>query len=114
VPPDFIAERSAVNTWSVLFWTLAAVGGLGGLYALHRLALWMEERGYLYYLHKKPSSSAASCFVAFQQVIEPKVEHVIHVSRVNHLHGEEGASGQGGLDLADAPGSGPDGVSPNR
>ncbi len=102
-----------MNTWSVLFWTLAAAGGLGGLYVLHRLALWMEDRGYLYYLHKRPKSSAASCFVAFQQVIEPKVEHVIHVSRVNHLHGEEGASGQGGLDEADPPCFDPDRVSEN-
>ena len=111
MPPDFVAGTRAVNTWSVVFWTLAAVIGLGGLYALHRLALWMEERGYLYYLHKKPSHSAASCFVALQQVIEPKVEHVIHVSRVNHLHGEEGASGQGGSDEADTPCTQPEHVS---
>ena len=100
-----------MNTWPVLFWALAAAGGLGVLYALHRLALWMEERGYLYYLHKKPSSSAASCFVALQQIIEPKVEHVIHVSRVNHLHGEEGSSGQGGSHEVDTLCLDPEGVS---
>jgi len=94
-------------------WTLAAAGGLGGLYALHRLSLWAEERGYIYYLHKKPSSSAASCFVALQQVIEPKVEHVIQVSRVNHLYGEEGASGQGRSDAAETPHSERDGRSEN-
>ena len=100
-----------MNTWPVLFWALATTGGLGGLYALHRLALWMEERGYIYYLHKKPSNSAASCFVALQQAIEPKVEHIIHVSHVNHLHGEEGSSGQGGLNEVNTPRSDPEGVS---
>jgi hypothetical protein len=102
-----------METWSVLFWTVAVLGSLAGLYGLHRLALWMEDRGYLYYLHKKPSHSAASSFVALQQVIEPKFEHVIQVSRVNHLHGEEGASGQGDPDDADKTHVSPDDVSEN-
>jgi hypothetical protein len=83
-----------VDGWTVLFWTLAVTGGLGALYGLHLLGLWMEERGYLYYLHKKPKGSAAGCFVALQKALEPNVQHVIQVSRVNHLHGEEGASGR--------------------
>jgi hypothetical protein len=68
-----------------------------GLYALHRLGLWLEDRGYIYYWHKKPKGGggAVGSFVAFQRMIEPQAEHVIHVSRVNHLAGEEGASGQG-------------------
>jgi hypothetical protein len=79
---------------AVLLWALIIAGSFGAIYGLHRLALWMEERGYIYYLHKKPRSSPAGCFVAFQKVVEPRVQHVVQVSRVNHQHGEEGASGQ--------------------
>jgi hypothetical protein len=100
-----------MSTLSVFFWSLVVAACLGGLYALHRLALWMEDRGYLYYLHKKPRHGAASSFVALQQFIEPKVEHVIHASRVNHLHGEEGASGQGYPDETKTPRNDPDVVS---
>jgi len=83
-----------VDTWTILRWTLYATGGLGAIYALHRLGLWSEERGYIYYLNKKPRSGAAGSFVAFQQIIEPRMQHVIQVTRVNHLAGDEGASGK--------------------
>ena len=42
----------------VVGWMLIIALGLGALYGLHRLGLWMEERGYIYYLHKKPKGSA--------------------------------------------------------
>jgi hypothetical protein len=83
-----------VNTWRLVFWIGVIPTGFVGLYALHRLGLWMEERGYIYYVHKKPSSGAAGCFVAFQQAIEPRVEHVLKVDHVNHRFGDEGVSGQ--------------------
>ena len=70
---------------------------------LHRLALWLEERGHLYYLHKKPRSGAAGCFVALQRAIEPQIQHVIHVSQKHTLHREQGGSGQGDPDDHDAP-----------
>ena len=91
-------------TWSVLFWCGCAVGGAAGLYALHRLALRLEERGHLYYLNKKPKSSAIGSFVAFQRIIEPQVQHVIHVTEETQLHGEEGESGQGVPEITDSPG----------
>ena len=34
---------------------IAAVSALVALYGLHRLALWLEARGWLYYIHKKPA-----------------------------------------------------------
>ena len=84
-----------METGTVLLWSLGVAGGLGALYGLHRLGLWMEERGYLYYWHKKPRSSPASSFVALQRAIEPRAEHVLRVDRVHHQAGAEGASGQG-------------------
>lgn len=52
------------------------LGVTAALYGLHRLCLWLEERGWLFYLHKKPSSSPASCFAAMQQALEPQIKHV--------------------------------------
>ena len=73
------------------------------MYGLHRLALRLEERGFIYYLNKKPRSSPMGSFVAFQRVLEPRAEHVIQVTRVNHLGGEDGASGADPGDTPDAP-----------
>jgi hypothetical protein len=99
-----------VDTWTILFWIGSAVAGAAGLYALHQLALYLEERGHLYYINKKPKSSAIGSFVALQRALEPQVQHVIHVTEESHLHGEEGGSGQGDPDKPDAPRAEPPGL----
>jgi hypothetical protein len=63
--------------WMVL-WVLAGAAGLASLYMLHRLGLWMEQRGWLYYWHKKPGAGARG-FVALQEFLEPPVQHVYHI-----------------------------------
>jgi hypothetical protein len=83
----------AMENWNALVWIMLALDGLVALYGLHRLALWMERRGWIYYLNKKPRGSAMGSFVALQKVVEPRAEHVLHVSRVNHVIGEEGVPG---------------------
>ena len=87
-----------MNTWTVLLWTILVIGGPLVLYGLHRLGLWMEEQGYIYYWHKKPKGSAAGSFVALQKMIEPRAEYVIQVTRADHKVGEEKPSGQGDPD----------------
>ncbi len=63
---------------------------------LHRLALWLEARGHLYYLlHKKSSGSAAGAFVAMQRAIEPQSKHVEQVRHVEHRVEEDEATGLG-------------------
>lgn len=48
------------------------------LYALHRLALWMESRGWLYYRkHKRGSAAMGSVMLEIQSFYRPSVEHVI-------------------------------------
>jgi hypothetical protein len=67
------------------YWLLVVPAGLGAaaaLYGLHRLALWLEDRGWLYYRRKKPQSSAAALWVGLQQFIEPGVRHVREVRQV--------------------------------
>jgi hypothetical protein len=92
-----------MDAWTIFFWSGCVVGGAGALYLLHRLALRLEERGHLYYLHKKSSGGAAGCFVALQRAIEPQIQHVIHVNEKRTLHREQGGSGQGDPDDRDTP-----------
>ena len=87
-----------MNTWTVILWTILVISSPLVLYGLHRLGLWMEDQGYIYYWHKKPKGSAAGSFVALQKMIEPRAEYVIQVTRADHKLGEEKASGQGDPD----------------
>ncbi len=68
-------------------------GGLATLYGVHRLALWLEARGHLFYLNKKPDSSAASSFVALQQFLEPDAKHVHHVREQKRHHSRDEGGG---------------------
>ena len=61
-----------MDPWHVGFLCLIVVGELAALNGLHRLGLWLGQRGWLHYKRKNPSSgSAVGCFVALQQVLEP-------------------------------------------
>jgi hypothetical protein len=64
--------RSAV---SYAVWGLAA---LAGLYGLHRIAVWAERRGWIYYRGKHGSSgSLGSALLEMQAIIEPSKRHVL-------------------------------------
>jgi hypothetical protein len=67
------------------YWLLVVPAGLSAaaaLYGLHRLALWLEDRGWLYYRRKKPESSPAAMWVGLQRFIEPGVRYVREVRQV--------------------------------
>ncbi len=52
------------------------------LFALHRLASWMEAQGWLYYRRKQPSSSAlGNAFLEVQSLLEPSKRQVLEVRR---------------------------------
>lgn len=85
---------------------LACLAIVAGLYGLHRLCLSLEERGYLYYKHKRPSSSAAGAFVAFQQLLEPQSQHVEQVAELKRHHSDDEAPGDSKDPLSDPPSSG--------
>jgi hypothetical protein len=78
--------------WHFLGWL---IGVPAALYGLHRLALRLERGGHLYYLHKKPSGSAAGAFVALQRAIEPQARHVEQTHHVYHRVEEDEAGGRG-------------------
>ena len=82
-----------MNSWHTLLWLLVAPAAAAALYGLHRLALWLEARGLLYYRYKKPTSSPASCMAALQQILEPPAKHVFQVKEEKRHPGEQ-APGQ--------------------
>jgi hypothetical protein len=51
-------------------------------YGLHRLALWMEARGWIYYRKKRGSSGTlGTAFLEMQTLLEPGKRHVIEIVR---------------------------------
>ena len=71
------------------------LGTLVGLYCLHRLALWLESRGWLYYRHKKASpNSLGDALLALQQIVQPGAKHVLEVRQRRRVQRED-AGGPG-------------------
>ncbi len=57
---------------------LVVFGLIAGGFALHRLALWLERRGWLYYRDKQPSSSAlGNAVLRAQTIVDPSAEYVL-------------------------------------
>jgi hypothetical protein len=61
--------------------TTLALGALAAgalIYGLHRLALRLERKGHLYYIHSKPSGSAlGNAALAVQSILEPDRRYVV-------------------------------------
>lgn len=66
-------------SWQTAAWIGAAAALL---YGLHRLALAMERRGWIYYRDTKASSSSrTNAFLQVQAMFEPKAEHAVEGRR---------------------------------
>ena len=62
---------------SVVLWGVALVAGL---YGLHRLALWMESRGWIFYMKTRASSGAlGSAFLEIQSIAQPEKKYVLEI-----------------------------------
>lgn len=47
-------------------------------YGLHRLALWAESRGWIYYRHRKPPPGATAMMLTeIDRIWKPEIEHVV-------------------------------------
>jgi hypothetical protein len=75
-----------------MVWGIGAIALLAGLYGLHRLALWLEDRGLLYYLRRKPKGGIGPAFLAMQRAVEPGIVHVETV----RAHADDAAPKPGG------------------
>ena len=61
------------------FWV---IGVVAAMYVLHRLGLWMEDRGWIYYRKKHGSSGTlSSAFLEVEALLEPTKRHVIEIKR---------------------------------
>jgi hypothetical protein len=92
-----------VSNWYLLLALPAVIAGIAFIRGLHHFCLWLEERGLLYYKRKSPTSSAASCFVGLQKVLEPQSRYVTQIREEIRPHYENEAPGEGDRDLV--PGS---------
>lgn len=76
-----------MKTAAVLFAVAALV------FVVHRVALWAEARGWIYYLRRKPKSSAlGNAFLEVQALIEPEKRQLAEVRREDAA--EEAPSGE--------------------
>ncbi len=66
------------------------------LFALHRLALWLEARGWLYYREKQPQRRSGSALGPLAELIDPSVK-MVHVVQENaDCDDAKGKGGDGG------------------
>lgn len=78
------------------------------LIAVHRLALWMEARGWIYWTRSRGwSSRAGNAFLELQQLLDPSRKHVLEMKTGQKQNREQDRSG------APPPASGPDGAAPH-
>jgi hypothetical protein len=61
---------------------LAVLSAVVAVYGLHLLALWAEDRGWMYYRRRKPTSSGlGNAFLEVQSLIEPEKRQLVNVQR---------------------------------
>jgi hypothetical protein len=60
------------------------------LFALHLLALWMERRGWLYYVKKQGSGGAAgNAFLEIQSLLKPETKNVLQMRRERRVERDD-------------------------
>jgi hypothetical protein len=75
-------------------WIAALVALPFVLWGLHRFCLRLEERGYLYYLHKKPTPGGSSALLGMQEFIQPNAQQIVEaLDHRSEMVGDEGATG---------------------
>lgn len=83
---------AAVECAHLLYWVL---GLAVALYGLHRLALWLEQRGWLYYLNRRPRGSSGSFAVSVASAVDPTIRHIVETHRALAENPEVDESGEG-------------------
>ena len=72
---------------------LAAVAG--GLYALDRLGLYFERRGWVYYRKKRGSVPLATAVLETQSLFDPSKRYVLEATRTDADDSESGGPPKG-------------------
>jgi hypothetical protein len=68
-----------VGGWPIepIFATACLLTFVPAIYALHRLGLYLERRGLIYYWRNKPTGGSA--YNPLQEIYQPQIRHVIQV-----------------------------------
>ena len=76
-----------------MLWLYVLVAAIA-IYAVHRLACWAEDRGWIYYRKSggRPGTSA-SAFLEIQQLMKPNTKHVLEVMHEDEEKDEQDDSG---------------------
>jgi GrpB-like predicted nucleotidyltransferase (UPF0157 family) len=73
---------------------IGILAALAALYAFHRLALWMERRGWLYYVNSRDRfAGRGSLLDGVAAAVDPTVRHLIEAQRAFEVVEEEGIGG---------------------
>jgi hypothetical protein len=68
------------------------------VYGLHRLAVWAESRGWIYYrTHKAPPGAAGAAMMHLAAFVEPEVEHVLDEIHAQQVMADPDESGEPAL-----------------
>jgi hypothetical protein len=64
-------------------------------YGAHRFMLYAEQRGWVYYKHKRaPAGSGALAFMELMKIYRPEIEHVIEEERGGDLRVTDDETGE--------------------
>jgi hypothetical protein len=86
-------EGDNAEGWWWMLWACLAVAAC---YLLHRLALWAEGRGWVYYRrHRMPMGAVGLALLEVTPALDPAVEHVVDGIRAEHEESGEGPSDRG-------------------
>ena len=78
---------------------LLIAGSIIGLavlvYGAHRFLLYAEQRGWVYYKHKRaPAGSGALAFMELMKIYRPEIEHVIEEEQSGDLRVSDDETGE--------------------
>lgn len=85
-----------MSCWWSFVCLITVFGIVAALYGLHRLCLWLEDAGYMYYVREKPGASSGGRglgpFVELQKALEPTTQYVVEAKeeRVLNVRDDEG------------------------
>jgi hypothetical protein len=69
---------------------LAATAFLVVVYGLHRVALWAENRGWIYYKRRKPTTFVlGSAFLEVQSLLEPEKKHLAEAQKAERIEEDD-------------------------
>ena len=80
--------------WIVLV-IVGLVAAAGALYGLHRIALWAEDRGWIFYKNRRGS---APWLGVLDQIYKPEIEYVIDEQSSQRIKADQNESGESDLD----------------